>query len=249
MFIDTHSHLFYPNFEGEVDDVISRAKSEGVDFILVPATDLKSANQILDLTIKYNMVYGAVGVHPHDTKDWNSSMINEIEELAKNGKILAIGEIGLDYYYDFSPKEKQIEAFKAQIELALKLDLPIIIHNRDSDADMMEIIRSYCGSGLKAQFHCFNGNLDDAIELAGMNYMISFTGNITFKNADNLRKILQHIPPQNLLLETDSPFMTPVPNRGKRNEPSYVKFVAEKIAELHKIRIEVILATSSILIL
>ena len=238
MFIDTHAHLFYPNFEGEVDDVISRAKSENVDYILVPATDLKTAQQVLDLTEKYNMVYGAVGVHPHNTKDWDSSMIKEIEELAKNEKILAIGEIGLDFYYDFSPKEKQIEAFKAQIDLALKLDLPVIIHNRDSDADMMEIIRSYCGAGLKAQFHCFNGSLDDAMELVGMNYMISFTGNMTFKNADNLRKILQHIPPQNLLLETDSPFMTPVPNRGKRNESSYVKFIAEKIAELHKLRIE-----------
>lgn len=245
MFIDTHAHLFYPNFsqrdgfpEGELDEIISKAKQDGVDYILVPATDLKSAEQVIELTKKYDMIYGAVGIHPHDTKDWDLSCIPKIEKLAKNKKIVAIGEIGLDYYYDFSPKEKQIEAFKAQIELALKLDLPVIIHNRDSDEDMMEIIRSYCGAGLKAQFHCYNGSLEDAMELVGMNYMISFTGNITFKKADNLRKILQHIPPENLLLETDSPFMTPVPHRGKRNEPSYVKYVAEKIAELHKLRIE-----------
>jgi TatD DNase family protein len=245
MFIDTHAHLFYPNFsqrvgfpEGEQDEIISRAKSDGVDYIIVPATDLKTAEQVIDLTKKYEMVYGAVGIHPHDTKDWDSALIPKIEELTKQEKIVAIGEIGLDYYYDFSPKEKQIEAFKAQIELALKLDLPVIIHNRDSDEDMMEIIRSYCGAGLKAQFHCFNGSLEDAMELIGMNFMISFTGNITFKNADNLRRILQHIPLENLLLETDSPFMTPDPHRGKRNEPSYVKFVAEKIAELHKLRIE-----------
>ncbi|HSW54975.1 MAG TPA: TatD family hydrolase [Ignavibacteriaceae bacterium] len=238
MFIDTHAHLFYPNFFGELDEVISRAKQESVDFILVPATDLKTAEQVVELTKKYDMVYGAVGIHPHDTKDWDESLIPKIEKLAKNKKIAAIGEIGLDYYYDFSPKEKQIEAFKAQIDLALKLDLPIIIHNRDSDEDMMKIIRSYCGSGLKGQFHCFNGSVEDAVELVGMNFMISFTGNITYKKADNLRRILQHIPPENLLLETDSPFMTPVPHRGKRNEPSYVKFVAEKIAELHKLRIE-----------
>jgi len=238
MFIDTHAHLFYPNFEGELDAIISVAKQNGVDYILVPATDLKSAEQVIELTKKYEMVYGAVGIHPHDTKNWNSSFISKVEKLAENKKIVAIGEIGLDYYYDFSPKEKQIEAFKAQIELALKLDLSVIIHNRDSDKDMMEIIRSYCGAGLKAQFHCFNGSLEDAMELVDMNYMISFTGNITFKKADNLRKILQHIPPENLLLETDSPFMTPVPHRGKRNEPAYVKFVAEKIAELHKLRIE-----------
>lgn len=245
MFIDTHAHLFYPNFsqrdgfpEGELDEIIFGAKQNGVDYILVPATDLKSAEQVIDLTEKYEMVYGAVGVHPHDTKNWTSSLIAKIEKLTKQKKIVAIGEIGLDYYYDFSPKEKQVEAFKAQIELALKLDLPVIIHNRDSDKDMMEIIRSYCGAGLKAQFHCYNGSLEDAMELVGMNYMISFTGNITFKKADSLRKILQHIPPENLLLETDSPFMTPEPHRGKRNEPSYVKFIAEKIAELHKLRIE-----------
>jgi len=238
MFIDTHAHLFYPNFDGELDEIISRAKSDGVEYILVPATDLKTSQQVIDLARKYEMVYGAVGVHPHDTKDWDSLLIPKIEELTKNEKIVAIGEIGLDYYYDFSPKEKQIEAFKAQIELALKLDLPVIIHNRDSDEDMMEIIRSYCSAGLKAQFHCFNGSLEDAMELVSMNFMISFTGNITFKNADNLRRILQHIPPENLLLETDSPFMTPEPHRGKRNEPLYVKFVAEKIAELQKLRVE-----------
>ena len=237
MFIDTHAHLFYPNFEEDLYQVISRAQESDIDYILVPATDLKTAEQVVELTEKYEMIYGAVGVHPHDTKNWDSSLISKIEKLAKNNKIVAIGEIGLDYYYDFSPKEKQIEAFKAQIELALKLNLPVIIHNRDSDEDVMEIIRSYCGTGLKAQFHCFNGSIEDAMELVGMNFMISFTGNITFKKADNLRKILQHIPPENLLLETDSPFMTPVPHRGKRNEPSYVKYIAEQIAELHKLRL------------
>ncbi len=236
MFIDTHAHLFYPNFEEDLDEVISRAKKNEVDYILVPATDIKTSEQVIDLTEIYEMVYGAVGVHPHDTKNWDSSFIPKIEKLANNKKIVAIGEIGLDYYYDFSPKEKQIDAFKAQIELALKLDLPVIIHNRDSDEDVMEIIRSYCGAGLKAQFHCFNGSIEDAMELVGMNYMISFTGNITFKKADNLRKILQHIPPENLLLETDSPFMTPVPHRGKRNEPSNVKYIANQIAESHKLR-------------
>lgn len=238
MFIDTHAHLFYPNFDGELDEIISRAKSEGVDYILVPATDLKTSQQVIDLTKNYEMVFGAVGIHPQDTKDWDSSLISRIEELTKQEKIVAIGEIGLDYYYGISPKEKQIEAFRAQIELALKLNLPVIIHNRDSDVDMMEIVRSYCSAGLKAQFHCYNGSLEDAMELIGMNHMISFTGNITFKNADNLRRILQYIPPENLLLETDSPFMTPIPFRGKRNEPSYVKYVAEKIAEFHKLRIE-----------
>ena len=162
MFIDTHSHLFYPNFEDDLDDVIQRAKDSGVDFILVPATDLATAKEVINLTEKYDMIYGAVGIHPHETKDWDPTLLNEIESLTSHQKIVAIGEIGLDYFYDYSPKEKQIEAFKSQIDLALKLDLPIIVHNRDSDEDMMEIINSYCGSGLKAQFHCFNGSLEDA---------------------------------------------------------------------------------------
>jgi len=238
MFIDTHAHLFFPNFEEDLDQVIQNAEEAKVSYILVPATDLITAQRVIELTEKYEMVYGAVGIHPHDSKEWDSSFIQKIEVLAKHKKIVAIGEIGLDYYYDFSPKESQIQAFKSQIELALKLDLPVIIHNRESDEDMMSIIRSYCGAGLKAQFHCFNSSIENAMELVNMNYMISFTGNITFKKAVDLRNIVKHIPPAQLLLETDSPFMTPVPHRGKRNEPSYVKFIVEQIAELHNLRIE-----------
>lgn len=238
MFIDTHSHLFYPNFKEDIDDVISRAKDSGVDFIIVPATDLETSRQTIELCEKYDIVYGAVGIHPHETKDWNDDLIPQIHELAQHKKILAIGEIGLDYYYDFSPPEMQIHAFKAQIELALDLNLPIVVHNRDSDKDMMDIISGYCGKGLKAQFHCFNSTLDDAFEFIKMNHFISFTGNITFKNRNDIRAILEKLSLENLLLETDSPFMTPAPFRGKRNEPSYVKHVAEKISEIHKIPVD-----------
>ena len=160
-------------------------------------------------------------------KDWDESLIPEIEKLAKHSKVVAIGEIGLDYYYDFSPQDQQIKAFKSQLKLALKLDLPVVIHNRDSDGDMMDIINSFCGSGLKAQFHCYNGSLVDAVEFMKMSHFISFTGNITFKKSDGLREILKHINLNHLMLETDSPFMTPVPYRGKRNEPAYVNIVAQ----------------------
>ncbi|MFO7445802.1 MAG: YchF/TatD family DNA exonuclease [Ignavibacteriaceae bacterium] len=238
MFTDTHAHLFYKNFEGELDEVIRRARDASVDYILVPATDIETAKQTIALTEKYDFIYGSAGVHPHDTKDWDKSFIPQIEELAKHKKIVAIGEIGLDYYYDFSPKEKQIEAFKDQIELALKLDLPIIVHNREADEDVMKIITSYAGTGLRAQFHCFNGSLEDARNLIKMHHFISFTGNITFKNAESLRSIAAGITPEHLLIETDSPFMTPVPFRGKRNEPSYVKYVAEQLAEIHKMSVE-----------
>jgi TatD DNase family protein len=238
MFIDTHSHLFLPNFENDLDDVINRAKENEIDYIIVPATDIATAKQAIELADKYDLIYAAVGVHPHDTKDWDDSWLKELEELTKHKKVVAIGEIGLDYYYDFSPKEKQIEAFKAQLDLAVGLKIPAIIHNRESDEDMMKIISSYCGNDLRAQFHCFNSSLEDALEYIKMNHIISFTGNITFKKSDELRNILAGISLDNLLLETDSPFMTPEPHRGKRNEPANIKIIAEKIAEIHKMSVE-----------
>ncbi|MBK7630317.1 MAG: YchF/TatD family DNA exonuclease [Ignavibacteriales bacterium] len=238
MFIDTHAHLFFENYKDDIDEVINRAKENGIDYIIIPATDLKTASEAISLAEKYEQVYATVGIHPHDTKDWNESLIPEIEKLSKHPKIVAIGEIGLDYYYDFSPKDQQIKAFKSQLELAIKLELPVVIHNRDSDEEMLDIIKSYCGTGLKAQFHCYNGSVDDAIELMKMNHFISFTGNITFKKSDGLREILKHVDLNHLLLETDSPFMTPVPYRGKRNEPAYVTSVAKQIADVHKISIE-----------
>ncbi len=238
MFIDTHAHLFYPNFENDTDEVILRARDSGVDYIIVPATDLENSKQVLELVEKYDFVYGAVGVHPHDTKDWNDSYLEKIEELAGHKKIVAIGEIGLDYFYDFSPKEKQIEAFKSQIELALKLNKPVIVHNRESDEDMMNIIRSYSESGLKAQFHCYGSSLENAKELVKLNHFISFTGNITFKKMDSLRNIIENLSLESIMLETDSPFMTPEPFRGKRNEPANVKIIAEKLAEVHHLTAE-----------
>lgn len=238
MFIDTHAHLFYQNFEGDLDGVIQRAKDSGVDYIVVPATDIPTAKQVIELTKKYEMIYGTVGIHPHETKEWSGDLLKEIESLASHEKIVGIGEIGLDYFYDFSPKEKQIEAFRSQIELALKLNLPIVVHNRDSDDDMMKVISEYCGSGLKAQFHCFNSSLEHAREYVKMHHYISFTGNITFKKADELREILKGVSLEHLMIETDSPFMTPVPHRGKRNEPAYVKLVAEKAAEVHNLSLE-----------
>jgi len=245
MFIDTHAHLFYPNFENDLELVIDRAKNAGVDYIIVPGTDLATSEKAVELADKYDCIFAAVGVHPHDSKDWNESYIAKIEELAKRNKVVAIGEIGLDYYYDFSPKEKQIAAFKDQIELALKLNLPIIVHNRDANNDLMDIIRSYKNSKLRAQFHCFAGSVEDARELVEMHHYISFPGNVTFKKMDSIRNVLSRVAIENLLLETDSPFMTPVPHRGERNEPALIKFVAEKFAEVHHLTVEDVGRTTS----
>lgn len=155
MFVDTHAHLFFDNFKDDIDEVINRASQNNVDYIIVPATDIKTAKEAIALSEKYSNIYTAVGIHPHDTKDWNNSLIKEIEELAENHKVAAIGEIGLDYYYDFSPKEQQIKAFKAQLDLSLKLELPVIIHNRDSDEDMMNIIQDYCGYRIESSVSLF----------------------------------------------------------------------------------------------
>jgi TatD DNase family protein len=238
MFTDTHTHLFYPNFEGEVDKIIDRAKQAGVDYMIVPGTDLVTSSKAIELAEKYDSIYAAVGIHPHDSKDWNESNVVKLEELAKNKKVVAIGEIGLDYYYDFSPREIQIKAFEDQIDLALKLNLPIIVHNREANNDIMKLARKFKDSGLRAQYHCFAGTIADARELVEMHHFISFPGIVTFKNAEGVRKVLSRIAIENLLLETDSPFMTPVPHRGERNEPAYIKFVAEKIAEVHQLTLE-----------
>jgi len=237
---DTHAHLFYPDYEEELDVIIERAITAGVESILVPATDLASSAKVVKLTKKYDIIYGSVGVHPLDSKEWLKDWIPLLEQtvLDNKEKIVAIGEIGLDYYYDYSPKQKQIEAFRDQLELAIKLNLPVIIHNRDSDDDMMEIIREFTPRGLRAQFHCFNAPLEHALEYVRMGHMISFTGNITFKKAEELRKIASKVHPEHLLLETDSPFMTPVPFRGKRNEPANVLYVAEELAKLHHLTVD-----------
>jgi len=245
MYIDTHAHLFDPKFKGEIEQILDRAKEAGVDYIIVPATDLASSEAAIKLADKYDCIFASVGVHPHESKDWNDSWIEKIEDLAKNKKVVAIGEIGLDYYYDFSPREIQIKAFETQIELALKLNLPVIIHNRDANNDVINLARKYKEHGLRAQFHCFAGSIADARELVEMHHYISFPGIITFKNADEIRKVLSRIALENLLLETDAPYMTPVPHRGQRNEPSYIKLIAEKIGIIQNLRVEDVARTTS----
>lgn len=245
MLVDSHAHLFFENFADDLEAVLDRAREAGVNYILVPGTDVATSRQAVELADKYEMIYASAGIHPHDTKDYESSWLKDIEELTRHEKVVAVGEIGLDYYYDFSPRDIQIRAFEEQIELAIKLDLPVIVHNRESNDDIMSIARKYKDSGLRAQFHCFAGSAADAKELIRMRHYISFPGNITFKKAESLREVLSAVSVENLLIETDSPFMTPVPHRGKRNEPAYVKLVAEKIAEVKKTGVEEVERTTA----
>ncbi|MDY0081422.1 MAG: YchF/TatD family DNA exonuclease [Ignavibacteriaceae bacterium] len=238
MFTDTHAHLFYPNYKDDLPEVIGRAQENGVEYIIVPATDLASAVQAIELAETYSMIYATIGFHPHDTKEWKDEFVEKIEELTKHPKVIGIGEIGLDYYYDFSPKDLQVRAFRAQLDLAARLGLPTIIHSRESDLDILNIVREYNEKNLRAQFHCYSSSKSHARELINLGHMISFTGNITFAKADSIRDVVKSISPENIMLETDSPFMTPKPHRGKRNEPANVRIIAEQLAQIYNMNVE-----------
>lgn len=243
--IDTHCHLFFDELYNDLDNIISEARSSGIKYIISPSTNIDTAKKNLDIAEKYPEVFIAVGIHPHDTANFNDEVLIELEKLLVHPKVVAIGEIGLDYHYDFSPREIQKVAFREQLKLAKKHKLPVIIHNRESDADLIKIFEEEVNENLYGQFHCFNGNYEMARRVVELRSFVSFTGNITYPKNDNLRKILQKIEPENLLLETDSPFMSPHPYRGKTNKPSNLKIIAEKIAEIHSLTFDDIIRTTN----
>lgn len=234
--IDTHAHLNFPAILEDIDNVLSRAQDAGVEKIIIPATDAGSSLKICEIISKHEMLYGAVGIHATELKDFNEKDLHLIEEMCKSDKIVAIGEIGLDYYWKPYDKEQEQYVLKAQLEIAKKHNLPVILHNRESSEDLMKIITEHYENGkLKGQFHSFSSNLAMAEKCIEMGFFISFTGNITYKpNEKTLEayKIVKEIGIEHLLLETDTPFLPPVPYRGKQNEPAYVIHTAQKLAEL-----------------
>ncbi|MBZ0202887.1 MAG: TatD family hydrolase [Ignavibacteria bacterium] len=242
MFIDTHAHLNYPDILSKLDEVLSRAQDAGVEKIIVPATTYQTSLQIAELVQKHDMLYGAVGIHPTELKDFDESHLRGIEELARQSKIVAIGEIGLDYYWEPYDKELQQRILKEQFRIAKQECLPVIIHNRNSTADLMALVKEEYDEGkLKGQFHSFSAGIEEARQCTEMGFCISFTGNITYKPNDSTLlayEIVKITGIDNLLLETDTPYLPPVPFRGKQNEPSFIKHTAEKIAELKRISVE-----------
>ncbi|MEO8513920.1 MAG: TatD family hydrolase [Ignavibacteria bacterium] len=242
MFIDTHAHLNYPDILKNIDDVLSRASDSGVTQIIIPATTYHTSLEIVELVQKYEMLYAAIGIHPTELKDFEESHLPLIEELAKEEKVVAIGEIGLDYYWEPYDKELQTLVIREQFQIAKRCSLPVIIHNRNSTGDLMNIVREeYDGGKLKGQFHSFSAGIEEAKECVKMGFYISFTGNITYKpNAGTLitYEIVKNTDTSHLLLETDTPYLPPVPYRGKQNEPSYIKYTAEKLAELKGISVK-----------
>jgi|GEM_PF-57612 len=228
--IDTHAHIYVDRFADDFDAVLARAGAAGVERIVMPATQPSEFERTLRLAEEHPTLHAAIGVHPHHAAEIDNDALNEVERINGEGNTVAVGEIGLDYYYDFAPRERQQEVFRRQLQLARHLDLPAVIHNRESDDDVLRIIEEEQDGTLRFQLHCFGSSmatLQRALELGGT---ISFTGNVTWLKA--LPEIVRAVPDDRLMLETDAPYLTPVPHRGRRNEPSYVPLVAERVAAL-----------------
>jgi TatD DNase family protein len=246
MLIDTHCHLDFESYNEDRDDVLSRAVAKDVRVVINPATDLATTRASIALSRQYDgttaegmRIFGVVGVHPNSTADFEVSMIDELRDLAKvNPTVVAVGEIGIDYHWDSSPREKQITAFEAQLALAAELELPVIIHNREASEDVMAVLETWVKdlpAALKDRpgvLHSFSAPPSIAERALATGFYLGFTGPITYKNADELRHIAATVPDDRIVVETDGPFLTPVPYRGKRNEPSYIPLMVERLAAL-----------------
>ena len=241
--IDTHSHLFEDDFKDDIDNCIQRAKDNNIEKIILVGFSYTTNRQAQELAKKYDIFYPTAGVHPEEADKDYLDKFNELKEFIKNNKVYAIGECGLDYYWDITYKEEQKELLKLQCELAIELDLPIIIHMRDATKDTYDILKEY--KGLRGVMHCYSGSYEMAKEFIKLGFYISLGGPVTFKNAKEPKIIAKEIPLDRLLIETDCPFLAPTPFRGKRNESSYVKYVCEEIANIRGIsKEEVDLATT-----
>lgn len=236
MLFDTHTHLDDEKFDKDRDELIASLKEQSVSLLVNIGADMKSSQQSVDLAEKYDFIYASVGVHPCDTKDLTDGDLKMLEKLAQHEKVVAIGEIGLDYYWDEPEREIQKEWFIKQLLLAKKLNMPYIVHDRDAHADTLEIIKK---SGYtNGVMHCFSGSVEMAQEVIKMGMYISLSGTVTFKNAKKAQEVAQSVPLDKLLIETDSPYLTPEPFRGKRNNSAYVRYTAEKIADIRGLSFE-----------
>ncbi len=232
MLIDSHAHLDDKRFDSDREILIKSLKDNGIDLVINIGADIQSSRASIELAKNHENIYAVVGVHPHSAKDLEGKDLSELRELAKEEKVVAIGEIGLDFYYDNSPRDIQRKWFKAQIELAKELDMPIVIHTRDAAQETFLILKEAAQDGkLKCLLHCYSGSAEMAREYIKLGFYISLGGPVTFKNARVPREVAKVVPLDRLLVETDSPYLTPEPYRGKRNEPMYVKYVAQRIAQ------------------
>ena len=232
--IDSHCHLDHEPLVDNIKEVLSRCKKEGINKVLTISTTLSGFPKILEIVDKDEMIFGTFGIHPHETDTDQLSKDEIIKKIKSNDKIIGVGETGLDFYYNNSDKDKQIESFKNHINAALDLDIPLIVHSRNAELETYEILKSSHNS-LKILMHCFTGSLPFAIKLMEFNTYFSASGIITFKNSTDLQNTFKELPLERLLIETDSPFLAPEPMRGKKNEPSFVRYTLKKLSELKDI--------------
>ena len=243
--IDSHCHLDHEPLISDLNNVIERSKKMGIKKLLTISTSYESFERVAKIVNKDAIIYGTIGIHPHETKDNKISADFIAENLAKNSKIIGVGETGLDFFYTNSDKINQIDSFKVHIEAAIKSNKPIIIHSREAEDETFEILNGYRNKDLKILMHCFTGSKNFAKKLLRLNAYFSASGIITFKNASDLRETFKFLPLDKILIETDSPFLAPVPNRGKKNEPSFIDFTAQKLADIRNIsKSDIIISTT-----
>jgi TatD DNase family protein len=243
--IDSHCHLDHEPLISDLNNVIERSKKMGIKKLLTISTSYESFERVAKIVNKDAIIYGTIGIHPHETKENKISADFIAKNLAKNSKIIGVGETGLDFFYTNSDKNNQIDSFKVHIEAAIKSNKPIIIHSREAEDETFEILNEYRNKDLKILMHCFTGSKNFAKKLLKLNAYFSASGIITFKNASDLRETFKFLPLDKILIETDSPFLAPVPNRGKKNEPSFIDFTAQKLADIRNIsKSDIIISTT-----
>lgn len=232
MLFETHAHLNAPEFDEDRDEVIARARENGVETIVNIGFNAETIPTCLELAERYDFIYAVIGWHPVDAKDMTDEHLEWIEELSRHPKVVGLGEMGLDYHWDTSPRDVQAEVFRKQIRLARKLEMPIVIHNRDAHQDVITILKEEKAAEVGGIMHCFSGSWETAKLALDMNFYISFGGPLTFKNAKQPKEVAAKVPLDRLLIETDCPYLTPHPYRGKRNESGYVRYVCEEMASI-----------------
>lgn len=237
MYFDSHAHIDGEKFDRDRDLVLARAKANGIELIMNPGADFESSVRAVELAQKYEMIYAAVGIHPHDASSLDDGLLMMIEALTKKPKVKAIGEIGLDFHYDFSPRDVQRHWFREQLRLAKRLNLPVIIHDREANQETFDTLREEHAFESGVLMHCYSGSAELAKQYVKLGGYISIAGPVTFKNSRKLIEVVEAVPLERLMIETDAPYLTPEPFRGKRNESLYVTYVCEKIARIKGIEV------------
>lgn len=245
MLIDTHAHLDMPEFDRDRNDLIKRAREDGIDYIITVGIDLESCRSAVQLAEEIDFVYAIVGIHPHNAKDIDEASYDFLRTCARHEKVRALGEMGLDFFRNHSPREVQLKRFGEQVALAREVRLPVVIHDRDAHRETLDILKEEKASEVGGVIHCFSGDYAMASACMDMGFYISVPGTVTFTKAQTLKEVVRRIPLERVLIETDCPFLAPVPFRGKRNEPAYVQYVARAIADIKKLSFETVAAVTS----